>query len=108
VLRVTRAEIDRLAAEGLDDDELGRAKGHLAGSTVLALEDTGSRMTRLGKALTTGSPLLTLDETIAAVEAVTGQDIRDVGDLLLGGPWTLAVVGPPNAVRRANFDAFVA
>ena len=107
VLTVTRGEVDAVLADGLGDDELERAKGHLAGSTVLALEDTGSRMTRLGKALTTGTPLLTLDETIAAVEGVSTDDVKDVAKVLLGGPWTLAVVGPKDAAKSKKFAPFV-
>ena len=107
VLEVTRAELDRALADGLTDEELERAKGHLAGSTILALEDTGSRMSRLGKALTTGVPLLTLDQTLSAVEAVTADDVLDVARLLLGGPFTLAMVGPVDGVDPAVYDRFV-
>ena len=35
---------------GITDEELERGKGQLRGSLVLGLEDTGSRMSRLGKA----------------------------------------------------------
>ena len=107
VLDVTRAEVQRALADGLTAEELERAKGHLAGSTVLALEDTGSRMTRLGKALTTGVKLLTLDETIAAIEAVDDADLREVADIMLSGPWTLAVVGPKDGLRRKQLERYV-
>jgi predicted Zn-dependent peptidase len=74
---------------------------------VLALEDTGSRMTRLGKAAITGSPLLSLDESIAAVEAVTTADVAAVADLMLGGPFTLAVVGPFEDAEAERLRAHV-
>ena len=108
VLSVTRAELDRALADGLTDEELGRAKGHLAGATILALEDSGSRMSRLGKALCADVPLLTLDETLAAIEAVTAQDVRDVAQRLLGGPWTLAMVGPLEGVDAGAYEQYVA
>ena len=108
VLAVTRAELDRALADGLTDEELERAKGHLAGATVLALEDSGSRMSRLGKALCSDVPLLTLDETLAAIEAVTAGDVRGVARRLLGGPWTLAMVGPLEGVDPAAYDQYVA
>ncbi len=107
VLDVVRAEVDRARTAGLTDAELERAKGHLAGSMVLALEDTGSRMTRLGKSLATGSPLLSLDETIAAIEAVTADDVRQMGELLLGGPFTLALVGPFDDDDPKAFEPYV-
>ena len=108
VLAVTRAELDRAFADGLTTEELERAKGHLAGSTILALEDTGSRMSRLGKAFITDVPLLTLDQTLAAIEAVTARDVLDVAGLLLGGPWTLAMVGPVDDVDPSAYDEYVA
>jgi len=94
VFEIVRHELDKARREGLTDAELERAKGHLAGSMVLALEDTGSRMTRLGKSIVTGTPLLSLDETIAAVEAVDHDAVREVAEIMLGGPFTAAVVGP--------------
>ena len=108
VLKVPRDELDRALADGLSDEELERAKGHLAGATILALEDTGSRMSRLGKALTTGAPLLTLDETLAAIGAVTADDVRDVARAMLAGPWTLAMVGPVEGLDPSAFDRYVA
>ena len=108
VLAVTRAELDRALASGLTDEELVRAKGHLAGSTILALEDSGSRMSRLGKAFTTDVPLLTLDETLRAVEAVTADDVREAAQVLLSGPWTLAMVGPVGDIDPSTYDEYVA
>ena len=100
---VIRDELAKARSHGLTDAELSRAKGALAGSMVLALEDTGSRMTRLGKSLITDTPLLSLDETIAAVEAVTHDDIRAVADTLLGGAFALAVVGPFGSSSERRF-----
>lgn len=108
VLDVVRAEFDKVLEHGLDDEEFARAKGHMAGALVLALEDTSSRMSRLGKSVVTGTPLLTLDETIAAVEAVTPEDLGEAAEVLLGGPYTLAVVGPFKASDRKRFDRFAA
>jgi predicted Zn-dependent peptidase len=106
-LDVIRAELMKALEDGLTDAELERSRSHLAGSLVLSLEDTGSRMTRLGNSLVTGSPLLSLDETIAAVEAVTADDVRKVAELLLPGPFTLAVVGPGDGDTPEAFDRFV-
>ncbi|HUH07998.1 MAG TPA: pitrilysin family protein [Egibacteraceae bacterium] len=107
VLQVVRAELDKARSGGLGDAELARAKGNLTGSLVLGQEDTSSRMSRLGKALTTGSPLLTLDELIASVEAVTVDDVRAVAERLLGGPFTLAMVGPFPEGAEADFIQYV-
>lgn len=103
VLDVVIEELDKVCADGLSDEELTRAKGHMAGALVLGLEDSGSRMNRLGKSLLTGTPLLSLDETLAAVEAVTSAQVLEVGRTLLGGQKALAVVGPFGAAERKAF-----
>ena len=107
VLDVIRVELVKAAEQGLTDAELERSRGHLAGSLVLSLEDTGSRMTRLGNALVTGSALLSLDETIAAVEAVTADDVRKVAQLLLTGPFTLAVISPDGDLAAQDLGPYV-
>jgi predicted Zn-dependent peptidase len=101
VLDVVVGEFDRLLDGGLDGDEIARSKGHLRGSLVLALEDTGSRMTRLGKAIVTGTPLLSLDDTVAAVDAVTVEDVQALAGRFLTGPFTLAAAGSlPKGTER--------
>jgi predicted Zn-dependent peptidase len=105
LLDVLRTELDRARREGITDAELARAKGYLAGSTLLALEDTGSRMGRLGKAIATDSVLLTLDETLAAIEGVTAGDVRELAAELLDGPFTLAVVGRVDDLDSAELEA---
>jgi predicted Zn-dependent peptidase len=64
------------------------------GSLVLGLEDTGSRMTRLGKGELVYRQLLSVDEVLARVDAVTPDDVRDVAATIYGAPMSLAVIGP--------------
>lgn len=108
VLQVVADEFAKVAEHGLTEDELVRAKGNLAGSIVLALEDTGSRMNRLGKAVVTGSPLYSLDDTIAAIEDVSPAAVREVTEFLLGGPSTLALVGTFDGAQHRSFGRYVA
>ncbi|MBW3601930.1 MAG: insulinase family protein [Actinobacteria bacterium] len=109
VLDVVRAELRRAADGGLTADELRRAKGHLAGSLLLALEDSGSRMVRLGKAVVTGTPLLGLDELLETIRGVSDADVADAGRVLLAEPTTLAVVGPfDDAAGRRPFEGWLA
>ena len=57
VVALCREVLDDVAAHGLTDEEVARSKGQLRGSLVLGLEDTGSRMSRLGKSeLVHGEP----------------------------------------------------
>jgi predicted Zn-dependent peptidase len=94
VLDLTRAELTRVAADGLDDDEVARGRGMTKGALVLGLEDTGSRMTRLGKGELLYGELPTVDELLARVEAVTPEDVRAIAAEVLAAPMSLAVVGP--------------
>lgn len=94
VLRVVHDELDRVVADGLPDEEVESAKGHLKGSTALSLESSASRMHRLGRSELTLDEAPTVDELVAEVEAVTSDDVRRVIDRVLGGPRTLAAVGP--------------
>ncbi|HEX9888737.1 MAG TPA: pitrilysin family protein [Nitriliruptorales bacterium] len=93
-LKVVRDELDRLP-ETIDPEEVARAKGNVRGSTVLGLEDTGSRMTRLGKMVATEAELVGVDEALRRIDEVTVADVRRVAGQILGQhPRTLAVVGP--------------
>jgi predicted Zn-dependent peptidase len=94
VLAICRDEVGKVIADGLTDEELDRGKGQLRGSIVLGLEDPSSRMSRLGKAELVYPRLEPVDEVLASIEAVTGQDVRDVAAEVLGQAKALAVVGP--------------
>ncbi|GAB3252716.1 M16 family metallopeptidase [Kineosporia babensis] len=94
VVALMVAELRRLAADGLPEDELVRAHGQLAGGLVLGLEDTGSRMSRLGKAELVHGEYLGLDRALERIRSVTTQDVQSLADDLASRPLTLAVVGP--------------
>ncbi|MFD2764606.1 M16 family metallopeptidase [Micromonospora eburnea] len=94
VLELTRAELRRVAAEGITEAELARGKGMSKGSFVLGLEDTGSRMSRLAKGELLYGDLMPVDELLARVDAVTLDDVNGLAADLLGRPMSLAVVGP--------------
>ncbi|GAA5181775.1 pitrilysin family protein [Rugosimonospora acidiphila] len=94
VLALTRAELARVAADGLSEDEVARGRGMVKGSLVLGLEDTGSRMSRLGKGELLYPELLSVDELLARVDAVTVEQVRQVAAQVLSKPMSLAVVGP--------------
>ncbi len=94
VLDVVRAELAKIAQDGIDLDELTRGKGQLKGGLVLGLEDSASRMTRLGKSELVDDELLSIDEVLARVEAVTLDDVRALAGELFSQPEILAIVGP--------------
>jgi predicted Zn-dependent peptidase len=92
-LATVRSELARLAAEGITEAELALAKGQLAGGLVLGLEDSASRMSRLGKAELVHDRMLTIDEVLHRMESVTLEECREVAKLY-AGPEILAIVGP--------------
>lgn len=94
VLDVVRAELRRMTASGLTQEELDRGRGQMRGGMVLSLEDTGSRMTRLGEVELFQERMLSLDEVLAKLDAVTLDDVHELASDLFQRPETLAVVGP--------------
>ncbi|MFC5181005.1 M16 family metallopeptidase [Actinomadura harenae] len=94
VLSICREEIARVLDGGLTDEELERGKGQLRGGMVLGLEDTGSRMSRIGKSELVYESLLPVDEVLARIEAVTLDDVREIATEVLARPQALTVIGP--------------
>jgi predicted Zn-dependent peptidase len=94
LLALVKAELAEVAANGLTESEVQRGKGMMKGSLVLGLEDTGSRMSRLAKGELLYDELLSVDELLTRIDAVTVDDVRAVAADILGRPMTLAIVGP--------------
>jgi predicted Zn-dependent peptidase len=94
VLDLTRAELARVADKGLTAEEIARGKGMVKGSYVLGLEDTGSRMSRLAKSELLYGDLMTVDQLLGRVDAVTADEVGAIATELLAQPMSLAVVGP--------------
>jgi predicted Zn-dependent peptidase len=94
VLDVVRCELRRMAEHGLTVEELERGKGQLRGGLVLALEDSGSRMSRIAKAELLYDELPSIDEVLRRIDQVTLDDVDTLARTLLAQPQTLAVVGP--------------
>ncbi|WP_144118919.1 M16 family metallopeptidase [Catellatospora sichuanensis] len=94
VLALIRQELSDTAAHGITAEELRRGKGMLKGSLVLGLEDTGSRMSRLGKGELLHGDLMSVDELLRRIEAVTLDEVNHIATKVLTAPMSLAVVGP--------------
>jgi len=106
VLALVREQLVHVADHGINADELERGKGQLRGSVVLGLEDSGSRMSRIAKADLLDGELLSIDEVLARIDAVTLDDVRELAAGLLAATPALAVVGPFDDADR--FAAAVA
>jgi len=94
VAKLIGQELALVAESGLAEIELARVKGQLAGSLVLALEDTESRMSRIGKTLLVRKEFRSIEDELAAIRAVSQADVGALAKRLLSRPMTAAVVGP--------------
>ena len=94
VVAVLRDVLRSVADGGLTDAEIARGKGQLRGGLVLGLEDTGSRMVRIGKAELNYGAHLTVDEQLACIDEVTAEDVATLAAELLRRPMSGAIVGP--------------
>jgi len=94
VLQLIGDELDRLLQDGVTEYELNLAKGHLKGSLALALEDSGSRMNRIGRSELVHGEVLTVNELVERTEVVTRDDVQRVAERVLGNDRVVALVGP--------------
>jgi predicted Zn-dependent peptidase len=87
-------ELDRLCSEGVSGEELTRAKEHVKGRMVLGLEATAARMGRIARAVLFDVPLLSLDEMLARVDAVSATELDElVAEFYDAGGLSAACIG---------------
>ena len=106
VIRIIREILNDVAVNGLTHEELLRAQGAVKGTLVLSQEDTGSRMSRIGKSELVHGDVLSFDEILGSISAVTSSDIRELASEFLTKSPTLAIVGPFN--KESAFEKVMA
>jgi predicted Zn-dependent peptidase len=95
-------ELASVHADGITEDELARAKEHVKGRLVLSSESTAARMGRIGKAVLFDMPLLTLDELIEKVDAVTRDEVAELArDFYEPAALSAAAIAPDEKRFRA-------
>ncbi len=94
VQALLHAEIDKLIADGITDDELDVAKGYLTGAFELGLEDTGARMARTAGQLITTGTVRDIDGQVARWAAVDHDAVREVIAEVLTTDPIVVTVGP--------------
>jgi predicted Zn-dependent peptidase len=87
------AEFARLGEGGVTAEELGRAVGQLGGASALALEDSDTRMSRLGRSELTLGEFSDLDESLRRLSLVTADGVRELASELASRPLSIAAVG---------------
>jgi predicted Zn-dependent peptidase len=98
-------ELRRLVEDGVTGEELERARENVKGRTVLSMESTLTRMNRLGSSVLMGVPLLTVDEVLAAFDAVTLEDVVELArELWRPEALSAACVGGDEGTFRAALE----
>jgi predicted Zn-dependent peptidase len=88
-------ELASIHSDGITDEELARAKENVKGRMVLSSESTAARMARIGKAMLFDTPLLTLDELLAKIDAVSSDQVAELGrELYVPDSLSAAAIAP--------------
>jgi predicted Zn-dependent peptidase len=99
VVRVTTDVLAEVARDGITAEECRIAKGSLRGGLVLGLEDSGSRMNRIGRSELNYGRHRSIADTLDKIGAVTLEEVNAVAHLLLTRPFGGAVLGPLRGKR---------
>ena len=94
VIEIIRDVLSDVADNGMSHEEIERAKGAVRGSLVLSQEDSGSRMSRIGKNEIVYGQVMDFDDILKAISRVSASDIREIASEFLVKTPTLALVGP--------------
>jgi predicted Zn-dependent peptidase len=94
VVEIIREILADVAEHGMSHEEIERAKGAVRGSLVLSQEDSGSRMSRIGKNEIVYGQVMDFDDILKAISRVTAEDVRAIAGEYLTKTPTLALVGP--------------
>jgi predicted Zn-dependent peptidase len=104
-MTIVGEELERLLADGITVDELRRSKENVKGRVVLALESTTSRMNRLGSSVLADMPLLTVDDVVERIDAVTLEDVAALArELYAPERLSAAGIGGDESVYRRALE----
>jgi predicted Zn-dependent peptidase len=92
---VILAEMAKVAAEGVTQEELKRVKDQAEGRMAFTLESTGGVTDDYGGSVLFYDKVMTPEEELAKIQAVTREDITAVAaDIFKDERLNLAVIGP--------------
>lgn len=99
VVSVTTDVLAEVARDGITEQECRIAKGSLRGGLVLGLEDSASRMNRIGRSEINYGEHRSLAASLAKIDAVTLDEVNAVARRLLTKSYGAAVLGPRMSKR---------
>jgi len=91
-------EVLAATAEGLTEAELSRARAQVEAGLLMALETAQGRADQMARSIEVFGRILSVDELLSQLRAVTVEDARAAGQALLDGPAAVASVGAKLAV----------
>jgi predicted Zn-dependent peptidase len=99
---VTRLMVEVLAgvaSDGITEEECRIAKGSLRGGLVLGLEDSASRMNRIGRSELNYGAYRSISTSLERIAQTTVEDVNAVARQVLSNKFGAAVLGPYRAKR---------
>lgn len=93
-------QLQRLATTPVEGAELAKAKAYLRGRLLLSLEGTGSMSHYLGQQLLLMGRIMTPDEILAEVDAVSPADLCALAAAILDRGLRGAAIGPLGKIEK--------
>lgn len=93
-------ELEKLADSGITESEHRRALGQLRGASALALEDSDTRMSRLGRSEIGTGEFLDFGAALDRLQRVTREEVQALAHQLATQPFTASAVGPIDALTH--------
>ena len=88
-------QLDLLRTDLVPDDELNKAREFLKGRTLLHMEDTFANAQWYGRQEVLNQRVLTVDDVVRSLDAVSAQDIQELATMLLDiSELRFAAIGP--------------
>ncbi|MFM6971488.1 MAG: M16 family metallopeptidase [Rhodoluna sp.] len=104
VTKLMVAEFEKIATDGIREDELVLAKGNISGSLALKFESTAARMNRLVSAEIVNGEFFDLDDSLSHINSVTAADVQSLAANLASRERSLVAVGD---VKDSTFAEFI-
>jgi len=75
-IKVVAQEIEKIKSSGVSQTELDRSREQVKANILMGLESTNTRMSRIARCELTYGRVIPIEETIAAYDAVTREDLQ--------------------------------
>jgi predicted Zn-dependent peptidase len=104
VTKLMVSELEKLANDGITEEELTLAQGNVSGSLALKFESSMARMNRLFSSEIHNGKFYDLDETLVRYSNVSSEAVQKVAQELISRERSLVAVGD---VEESAFKSFV-